>query len=72
VVYSLFRRPSEVTKAAFDGIQIGMTQADVEAILGGPPGDYRTRPMDPIYENHRSTDPEIEPLQWWRDQCGEE
>jgi hypothetical protein len=68
LVHLLFPSASPVTRVAFDRIQTGMTQAEVEAILGGPPGDYRTRPMDPIYENHRSTDPEIEPLQWWGDE----
>lgn len=30
--------------AAFARIEEGMTAAEVEAILGGPPGDYRTIP----------------------------
>jgi hypothetical protein len=33
-----------VTRAAFAKIEVGMTRAEVEAILGGPPGDYRTQP----------------------------
>jgi hypothetical protein len=37
-------RPSPVTRAAFERIERGMTRAEVEDILGGPPGDYRTRP----------------------------
>jgi hypothetical protein len=37
---------SPVTRAAHERIEEGMTQAEVEAILGGPPGDYRTRPGD--------------------------
>jgi hypothetical protein len=32
-----------VNRAAYDRIEVGMTPAQVQAILGGPPGDYRTR-----------------------------
>jgi hypothetical protein len=38
----LFPRPGRVTEAAFERIEPGMTQAEVEAILGDPPGDYET------------------------------
>jgi hypothetical protein len=34
--------PSRITRENFERIRPGMTQAEVEAILG-PPGDYRTR-----------------------------
>jgi hypothetical protein len=37
-------RDCPVNQAACDRIKPGMTQATVYAILGGPPGDYRTRP----------------------------
>jgi hypothetical protein len=43
-------RSSKVTRAAFDRIEVGMTRAEAEAILGGPPGDYRTRPGGPAFE----------------------
>jgi hypothetical protein len=33
-----------VTAAAYERIEAGMTRAEVESILGGPPGDYRTCP----------------------------
>jgi hypothetical protein len=33
-----------VTKAAYDRIEIGTTVAEVEKVLGGPSGDYRTIP----------------------------
>jgi hypothetical protein len=39
------RRPV-ASKADCDRISIGMTRDQVEDVLGGPPGDYRTR--DPI------------------------
>jgi hypothetical protein len=51
----MFPRPSPVTRAAFERIEVGMSLAEVEAILGGPPGDYTTRPsrfiliVDPSY-----------------------
>jgi hypothetical protein len=35
---------SPVTRAAYERIEEGTTQDEVEALLGGPPGDYRTRP----------------------------
>src|SRR5262249_11442376 len=40
----LFPRPSPVTREAFIRIKAGMTRAEVESILGGKPGDYRTTP----------------------------
>jgi hypothetical protein len=40
-------RHCPVIKAAFERIEKGMTQAEVHAILGGPAGDYRTRPNRP-------------------------
>jgi hypothetical protein len=43
----LLPRPG-VTEAACGRIEQGMTRAEVYAILGGPPGDYRTGPPDPL------------------------
>jgi hypothetical protein len=37
----LWPRADRVTRANFDRIRVGMSRAEVEAILG-PPGDYRT------------------------------
>jgi hypothetical protein len=37
-------RHCPVNRAAYERIEKEMTRAEVEAILGGPPGDYRTRP----------------------------
>jgi len=37
------RETVHITRENFERIQIGMTQKDVEEILGGPPGDYRQR-----------------------------
>src|SRR4051794_20089185 len=41
----LLPRPSPVTRAAFERVEVKMTRAEGESILGGPPGDYRTRPV---------------------------
>jgi hypothetical protein len=38
--------PQHVSRADFDRIQAGMSLADVEVLLGGPPGDYRTVEVD--------------------------
>src|SRR5437016_1643695 len=35
-------RGRPIDREHFDRIKPGMTQAEVEAILGGPPGDFRT------------------------------
>jgi hypothetical protein len=42
-------RPSPVTLAVFERIEQGMTRAEVEGVLGGPPGDYRTRPTSRVW-----------------------
>jgi hypothetical protein len=39
-------RPSKVTRENRDRIKEGMTLAEVEEILGGPAGDYRTMPIE--------------------------
>lgn len=45
VVYLLSSTPSaELTKKSFDRIKAGMQLQKVKAILGAPPGDYRTGP----------------------------
>jgi hypothetical protein len=35
------------SKARFLNVQIGMTPAEVEDVLGGPPGDYQSDPEHP-------------------------
>jgi hypothetical protein len=46
-------RQCPVNCAAAYRIKEGMTQAEVHAILGGPPGDYRTRPSAHPYSWYR-------------------
>jgi hypothetical protein len=36
----LLRFTRQLNRDGFDQIQLGMSQAEVEALLGGPPGDY--------------------------------
>ena len=47
--------PSRITRENFDRVREGMTQAEVEAILG-PPGDYRTRLGDTKFHEGWLTD----------------
>jgi SmpA / OmlA family len=42
----LFPRPSKVTRENCERIQVGMTRVQVEEILGGPAGDYRSGPTN--------------------------
>jgi hypothetical protein len=42
-------RHCPVDRAAFERVEEGMTRAEVHAILGGPPGDYRTGPEAPAW-----------------------
>ena len=44
--FALLARQSDITKAAFDRIEAGMSLAEVEATLGGPPVDYTTVPLE--------------------------
>jgi hypothetical protein len=53
-----------VTRENFDRIEIGMTRAEVEAILG-PPTDFFTgwpfpEPNEPIWENDRADEGQIQ------------
>jgi hypothetical protein len=42
----LWPRP-RVTKESYERIKLGMTRPEVEALLGGPPGDYTSGPRRP-------------------------
>jgi hypothetical protein len=59
-----------VNRVAFERLKPGMTSAEVEAILGGPEGDYRTRPPSFWID---LTGGSIDDLDWtmWRGDEGE-
>jgi hypothetical protein len=40
------RSGPRIDRAAYDRIRPGMTQAQVEAVLGGPPGDYGAHDLE--------------------------
>src|SRR5438093_6600232 len=45
-VFALRPRPGpRITRIAYEQIEIGMTQTQVQVLLGGPPGDYGARDM---------------------------
>jgi hypothetical protein len=46
-VVVLWPRADRITEANLERIKEGMSRAEVDAILGGPPGDYRTGPTEP-------------------------
>jgi hypothetical protein len=55
-------RHCPVNKAAIERIEEGMTRAEVHAILGGTPGDYRTGPPAPpplLVSNFKSGPPSL-------------
>jgi hypothetical protein len=43
--YLLLRSGAPISQAGCDRIKLGMSLADVEAILGRPAGDYHDRPL---------------------------
>jgi hypothetical protein len=57
-----------VNGAAAGQIDKGMTQAEVEEVLGGPPGDYTTRPGGflPLVFNSAGLEPRES---WHGDEC---
>jgi hypothetical protein len=63
-------RACRVNRAAFERIEEGMTEAEVEEILGGPPGDYRTGPP-PEFESHFSSGPLLMDLRTWQGDDGD-
>jgi hypothetical protein len=60
--FALWPRADRITRENFDRIQNGMSQAEVEAVLG-PPGDYRSGPTYPdIAPQPKKGSPPI----WWK------
>jgi hypothetical protein len=62
-------RPHRITRTNFQRIKEGMRRAEVEAILG-PPGDYRTGPMD-MFQMEFGSDIEGDVGLWVRWASGE-
>jgi hypothetical protein len=68
----LFGRTGPVSPARFAQIRVGMTAAEVAAILGGPPGYYNDRDIAPVvtdgavYELIKAGEPkEWRGNRWW-------
>jgi hypothetical protein len=62
----LMPRRCSVTEATLGRVKKGMTKAEAEAILGGPPEDYRTRPMEPYFGTYGDR-----PWEFWRGDEGD-
>jgi hypothetical protein len=60
------QRPSRITKAAFERIELDMSLAEVQAILGGPAGDYRTGSVG--YAGHYTRKTDGLPHEWAGDE----
>lgn len=46
VLVAVWLRPEPVaSQARCERVRLGMTQAEVEVLLGGPPGEYQTGPV---------------------------
>jgi hypothetical protein len=48
LVFGLGLRSGGITNKEFQRLQLGMTMAEVEAVLG-PPGDFATGPTHPVF-----------------------
>ena len=49
VVWAVLRSGDRITEGNYERIREGMTLAEVEALLGGPPGDYTRGQADPLF-----------------------
>jgi hypothetical protein len=59
--------PSRISHATVERIQPGMAKSEVERLLGGPPGDYTTRPLVSLMDSTRLVPP-VTPVRWLGDQ----
>jgi hypothetical protein len=63
-----------INEASFEHIWSGMTRAEVEAILGVPPGIYVPRELadaiDPINNWVAADSPELQTETWWSSEGG--
>jgi hypothetical protein len=62
----LSTRP-RINQEMLDRIEIGMTRTEVAAILGAPPGDYRTGPTILLLDGPSLLPPCQEHTSWWGD-----
>ena len=71
--WALKPAPSRISAGTLDKIQPGMARAEVEELLGGPPGDYSRQqmiydPEDPFVPTGQADDAELSlsPEDQWR------
>lgn len=57
-----------ITREAFEQIRLGMTEQEVEAVLGGPPGDYSSGTMTFVIEGKYRRGEGTEPKDWASDE----
>jgi hypothetical protein len=60
---------ARVNAAAFAHIERGMTPAEVEAVIGLPPGDYRSDPASPRHRAEFLPQKGVHVLEWEGDAC---
>ena len=61
--------PSRITPEASERIAPGMTAAEAEAVIGLPPGDYRSDPTGPGHFAEFLPRPGVRVLAWEADSC---
>jgi hypothetical protein len=59
--------PHRINRAGFEQIREGLTQAEVEAILGVPPGDYSTVDLRVAPADRYVFPPELRAQEWLSD-----
>jgi hypothetical protein len=60
---------SKITPAAAERVEPGMTQAEAEAAIGLPPGDYRSDPAGPRHFAAFLPKPGVRVVEWEADRC---
>jgi outer membrane protein assembly factor BamE (lipoprotein component of BamABCDE complex) len=72
--YCLFWPRHRINRDSFAQIREGMTHAEVQAILGVPPGDYFSEDVHRLFENSRNDYVFVQPTGdggwcavWWSD-----
>jgi hypothetical protein len=60
---------SRITPAAAERLEGGMTAAEAEAVIGLPPGDYRSDPASPRHYAEFLPKPGVRVLEWQADFC---